>query len=74
MKKPLSGEPTIIEPGCARVIICCDCGLAHTYFYRLRKIRGKLRIEEVGYRDDYETMLARKKSATKSNTLDKEKK
>lgn len=50
-----------MTPGDGRIIICCDCGLAHTYFYSLKKVRGKLKIAILGFRDDYETELARKK-------------
>jgi len=50
----ISGEPIIIHSGDVRTVICCDCGLAHTYFYRFVKRKKKLVIEMIGFRDDYE--------------------
>lgn len=59
-KQRVSGEPILIEPKTLRDTACCDCGLVHTNIYFLKKHRGKLWIEKVGFRNDYETEKRRK--------------
>ena len=57
-----SGRPVLIKPGTFQYEGCCDCNLVHLVFYRLRRVKGKLMIEQVSYREDWETEIARKNS------------
>jgi hypothetical protein len=66
-KQVIGGEPVIKEVGYKIVEICCDCGLAHAVFYNVDVRRHKRVVVKTSYRDDYETVLARKRNESNNS-------
>lgn len=64
--KLINGQPEIIPSGETRIEICCDCGLCHLTHYGIRIHKGKRVIEQISYRDDWETQ--RKRNAKNKHT------
>ena len=60
--RPENGEPVQYKIGDSYWLGCCDCGLTHLAFFR---IKNKKTIEEVVYRDDYCTKIKRYKMSEK---------
>lgn len=55
-----SGEPWILENDTLTQHICCDCGLVHEVYVKIKKGKAILKY----YRNDFDTDKLRKKEGT----------